>query len=95
MLTPDSTEELNKDYDDMSCVTGVMGTVGTSFGHAVDETKSKLKTKHSAAAWGNLQDYMDAISHEPSKWEDLEHCNMTHDLGGGGGWNLSGSTCKK
>ena len=36
MLTPDSAEELNKDYDDMSCMTRDTGTYGTSFGHAVD-----------------------------------------------------------
>ena len=41
MLTPYSAEEFNEDYDDMSCVNGVTGTVGTSFGHAVDESKSE------------------------------------------------------
>ena len=25
---------------------------------------------------------MDAISHQPSKWEDLEHFHMTHDFWG-------------
>ena len=42
-----------------------------------------MHTKCSAAASGHLQDYMDKIGHEPSKWEDLEHCHMTHDVGGG------------
>ena len=23
---------------------------------------------------------MDSIFHQPSKWEDLEHCHTTHDL---------------
>ena len=79
----------------MSCVTGVAGTVGTSFWHAVDEAKSESKTKCSAAASGHLQDYMDAISHEPTKWEDLEHCHMTHDLGGGVGTYLGQHAKKK
>ena len=54
MITPDSAEGLNKDYDDMSCMTRDMGTVGTSFRHAVDEAKSELKTKSSAAASGHF-----------------------------------------
>ena len=33
-------------------------------------------------ALGHLQDFMDAISHQPSKWEDMEHCHMNHDFGG-------------
>ena len=78
VLTPYYAEDLNKHYNDMSRVTGVMDTVGTSFGNAVDEANSESKTKHSAAASGNLQEYMNAISHEPSKWEDIEHCHMTH-----------------
>ena len=67
MLTPDSAEELNKDYDDMSCMTEDTGTAGTSFRHTVDEAKSDSKKKLSSAASGHLQDCMDAISHEPSK----------------------------
>ena len=63
------------------------GTGGTSYRHTVDESKSELHTKRSAVASGHLQDYMDKIGHEPSKWEDLEHCHMTHEFGGGG-WNL-------
>ena len=31
MLTQDSTEELNKNDDDVSCVTVVTGTTGTIF----------------------------------------------------------------
>ena len=75
MLIPDSTEEKDKYFDDMSCVTWVTGTVGTSFGHAVDEAKIELKTKRSAAALRHLKGYIDAIIHEPSKWEDFGHCN--------------------
>ena len=67
----------------MSCMTKDTGTVGNSFRHAVDKAESELKTKRSSVASGHLQDYMDAISHEPSKWEDLEHCHMTHDFWGG------------
>ena len=55
------------------------GTVGTSFRHAVDKAKSESKTKRSSESAGHLQDYMDAISHEQSKWGYLEHCHMTHD----------------
>ena len=94
MLTPDSAEELNGDYDDMSCMTKDMGTVRTSFRHALDEVKSESKTKRSSTASGYLQDNMDAIIHEPSKWEDLKHCHMNNFFGRGG-WNLSRSTCKK
>ena len=67
-ITPDSAEELNENYDDMSCMTRYTGTVGTSFRHAVDEAKSDSMKKRSSAASGHLQDYMDAIFHEPSKW---------------------------
>ena len=31
---------------------------------------------------------MDTTSHQPSKWEDLEHCHMTHDFWGGFGTYL-------
>ena len=89
MLTPDSAEELKEDYDDMSCMTRFTGTVGNSFRHAVDEVRSESKTKRSAAALEHLQDYTNAISHEPSQGEDLEHFHTTHDVWGGG-WNLSG-----
>ena len=92
MLTPYCAEELNEEYDDMSCMTRDTGTERTSFRHAVYEAKSESKTKRSSAASGHLQDYMDAICHEPSKWEDLEHCHMIHFLWGG--WNLSRSTRK-
>ena len=50
MLTPDYDEELNEEYDDMSCLTRNTGTERTSFRHAADESKSELHTKHSAAA---------------------------------------------
>ena len=84
MLKPDSVEELNEDYDDMSFMTRDTGTVGTSFRHAVDEVKSDSKTKLSSAASRHLQDYIDAISHETSKWKDIEYFHMTHDFLGGG-----------
>ena len=73
----------------MSCVAGVTGTTGTTFytphtlfnipeefGHRVDKSQSESKTKSTSAALGNLQDFMDSISNQPSKWEDLEHCHM-------------------
>ena len=75
----------------MSCVTGVTGTTGTTFytqhtrlnipiefGHVVDKSQSESRTKQTAAALGNLQYFMGAISHKTSKLEDLEHCHMTH-----------------
>ena len=68
----------------MSCMNRDTGTVGTSFRHAVDEAKSESKKKRSSAASVHLQDYMDEICHEPSKWEDLEHCHITHVFGGAG-----------
>ena len=64
-------------------MTRYMGTGITSFRLAVDESKSESNTKRSAAASGHLQDYMDKIFHEPSNWEDLEHCHKTHVFGGG------------
>ena len=94
MLTPDYAKKLNEEYDDMSCRTRYTGTERTSFSHAVNEAKSESKTKHSSGASGHLQDYMDALCHEPSKWEDLEHFHMTHVFGWGR-WDLSRSTRKK
>ena len=66
----------------MSCMTRDMGTERTSFRHALDESKSESQTKRSDAASGHLQDYMDKIGHEPSKWEDIEHRHMTHEFWG-------------
>ena len=94
MLTPDSEEELNKDYYDMSCMTRDTGIAGTSFRHAVDEVKSESKKKRSSAASRHLQDYINAIFHEPSKWEDLEHCHMTHDFFWGGVGTYLGQNAK-
>ena len=88
MLTSDSAEELNQNYDGMSCVTGVTGTIGTTFGNAVEESKSEFNTKKTAAASGNLQDFMYAISHQPSKWEYMEHFHMNHNFGEKIGTNL-------
>ena len=50
MLTPDYDEELNEEYDDISCMTRDKGTERTSFRHAVDESKSESHTKRSSAA---------------------------------------------
>ena len=44
----------------------------------VDEAQSDYKTKHRAAASVHIHDFMDTISHQPSKWEYLEHSHMTH-----------------
>ena len=43
MLTLDSEEELNEDYDDMSCMNRDTDTVGTLFRHAIDEANSEFK----------------------------------------------------
>ena len=82
MLTLDYDEELNEEYDDMSCMTRDTGTERTLYRHAVDDSKSESNIKRSAGATRHLQDYMDRICHEPSKWEDLEHCHMTHEFWG-------------
>ena len=50
MLTLDYDEELNKEYDDVSCMTRDTGTDRTSYKYAVDEPKSKSQTKSSAVA---------------------------------------------
>ena len=84
MLTQDSAEELNKNDDDVSCVTVVTGTTGTifytqhtglnlpeEFRNTVDEAQSESKMKRTSAASGHLKDFMDAISHQLSNWEDL------------------------
>ena len=68
----------------MSWITRDTGTERTSLRHAVDDSKSESNTKCSAAASGPLQDYMDKICHESSKWNDLEHRHMTHTVLGGG-----------
>ena len=78
MITQDSAEELNQNDDDISCVSGSTGTTGTTFhtqqtqfnipsefGHAVDEAQSEYKMKRTAAVSRHLQDFMDAISHQP------------------------------
>ena len=57
MLTLDYDEELNEEYDDVSCMTRDTGTERTSFRHAVDESKSESHTNRSSAASGHLQDY--------------------------------------
>ena len=91
MLTRYSVEELNKNDDDMSFVTGVTGTNGNiftrfnilaEFGHAVDKSQSESKMKQTSAASGHLQDFMDPISHQPSQWGYLEYCHRTHGFWG-------------
>ena len=84
MLTPDYAEKLNQNYDYMSSVTVSTGTTGTIFGHALDEAKSESKTKQTAAASRHIKDFMGKLSHQLSKWEDLEHCHMTRDFFWGG-----------
>ena len=93
MLTPDSVEALNQHYDDMSSVTVSTGTTGIIFGHALDEANSDSKTKQTAAASRHIKDFMGKLSHQLSKWEDLEHCHMTRDFFGGG--DLPGSECEE
>ena len=66
MLTLDYDEELNEEYDDVSCMTRDTGTWRTSYRHAVDDSKSELNIEGSAEATSHLQDYMDRIGHEPS-----------------------------
>ena len=76
MLTLDYNEELNKEYDDMSCMTRDTGTERTVYRHAVDDLKSESDIKRSAAATRHLQDYMYRICHSPCKWEDIKHGDM-------------------
>ena len=92
MFTEDAAEELIHYNDDKSCVNRATGTTGTifftkdriinlpeKFGHAVDEAHSKSMKKRKVAALGYLQDYMDAVRHQPSKWKDQEYSHTTHD----------------
>ena len=68
----------------MYFVTGVTGITGTSFftqdrridltkefAHAVEVSKTESKRKRPVAALAHLQDYMNTINYEPSKWEDI------------------------
>ena len=82
MLTLDYNEELNEEYDDMSCMTRDTGTERTVYRHAVDDSKSESNIKRSAAATRHLQDYMDRIRHSPRKWEDLKHGDITNTFWG-------------
>ena len=81
-LTLDDDEELNREYYDVSCMTRDTGTGRTLYRHAVDDSKSESNIKRSSAATRHLQDYMDRIGHEPSKWEDIENRHMTHEFWG-------------
>ena len=63
-------------------MTRYTGTERTLYRHAVDDSKSDSNIKRSAAATRHLQDYMDRIGHEPSKWKDLEHCDTTNAFWG-------------
>ena len=82
MITLDYDKELNKEYDDVSCMTRDTGTERTLHRHAVDDSKSESNIKRSAAATRHLQDYMDRICHSPRKWEDLKHGDMTNTFWG-------------
>ena len=82
MLTLDHNEELNKEYDDVSCMNRDTGTERTLYRHAVDDPKSESNIKRSAEATRHLQDYMDRIRHSPHKWEDLKHGDMTNTFWG-------------
>ena len=95
ILTEYAAEELNQNYDDVSCVTGFTDTTGTTFytqyrkmglyktsGHAVGEPRSKYKNIWTVAASVHLQ-YMESIKNKPSKWEYLEYSHMNHKLWGG------------
>ena len=77
---------MNQNDDDISCVTGVAGTNGSSFytqhtgfnfieefGHVADESQGESNMKRTPVALVNLQDFIETIIHQPSKWEDLEH----------------------
>ena len=95
VLSQDAAKQFNQNDDDTSCVTVVTGTTGTTFytqlkifnlpeefGNVVDKAQSESKTKRTGAASGHLQDFMDEISHQLGKWEDLEYCHTTHDFKG-------------
>ena len=82
MLTLDYNEELNEEYNDMSCMTRDTGTERTVYRHAVDDSKSELNIKRSNAATRHLQDYMDSIRHSPRKWEYIKHGDMTNTFWG-------------
>ena len=49
MLTLDYNEELNEEYDDMSCMTRDTGVERTVYRHAVDDSKSESNIKRSHA----------------------------------------------
>ena len=82
MLTLDYNEELNEEYDDMSCMTRYTGTERSVYTHAVDYSKSESNIKRSHAAMRHLQDYMDSIHHSPRKWEDLKHGDTNNTFWG-------------
>ena len=86
---------MNQNDDDMSCVTGVTVTTGTTFftqntqfnllqefGHVSDKAQSVYKTNWESVASGHLQAFMDVINIQLGEWEDLEHCHMTHNVWG-------------
>ena len=79
MLTQYSAEELNQNYDNMSCVTGVTVTTGITFytqhtqfnipeecRHTIDKSYIESKMKQTATVLGHLQEFMNAINHQPS-----------------------------
>ena len=82
MLTLDYNEELNEEYDDMSCMTRDTGTERSVYRHAVDDSNSESNSKRSRASTRHLQDYMDSIRHSPRKWEDIKHGDMNNTFWG-------------
>ena len=94
MLTPDSAEEFNEDYDDMSCMTRDTGTVGTSFRHAVDEAKNELKKNIHMRPWGISKTiWMQYVMNQVSG--KILNIVILPMVLGERGWNLSRSTRKK
>ena len=54
MLTLDYDEELNEEYDDVSCMTRETGIERSVYRHAVDDSKSESNIKRSHAATRHL-----------------------------------------
>ena len=45
--------------------------INEEIGHIVDESQSDSKMKWTATTSGRLQDFVDTINRQPSKWEYL------------------------
>ena len=74
ILTEYAAQELNQNYDDMYCVTGVTGSTGTvfytqdtkfnipeEFGYAVDDAQSESEMKRAAASWPHPLDMVTSL----------------------------------